>query len=361
MVDLTRHSRHILLPQVGAQGQDKLSKAKVVCIGAGGLGSPVLQYLAAAGIGQITIIDNDVVDLSNLQRQVIHRTQDVGLAKVESAKRFINNLDPTIDVRIHNQRLVENNAISLIEGHDVLIDGTDNLPTRYLIDDTCKKIGIPWVYGSVYRFEGQASVFNFNHGPIYRDLFPVPPPLELIPSCSDAGVLGVLPGMIGSIQASEAIKIILGIGQPLVGRLLLIDAMDMKMKTLSFSGPNGDKVEKSNPAREESMFHSITAEDAKTKMDNGWKPYFIDVRTLIEYNKYRILCVDDICMHEDILSAIGRIPKDRDVLVHCKSGQRSQIAILYLIKAGYLGDRLYNLDGGIIAWSGVDPEGIIYG
>lgn len=361
MVDLSRHSRHILLPQVGAQGQAKLSQAKVVCIGAGGLGSPVLQYLAAAGIGEITIIDDDIVELSNLQRQVIHRTQDVGIPKVESAKRFINQLDANIIVNIHNERLVENNAKALIKGHDVLIDGTDNLPTRYLIDDTCKKLEIPWVYGSVYRFEGQVSVFNLNHGPIYRDLFPVPPPNDLIPSCSDAGVLGVLPGMVGSIQASEVIKIIIGIGQPLVGRLLLIDAMDMSMKTLSFSGSNRDKVEESKPAAVESMFHSITAIDAKSKMDAGWKPYFIDVRSKLENKKYKISCVDDFCMHEDILSAVNRIPKDRDILVHCKAGQRSQVAIILLLQAGYLGERLFNLDGGIIAWNGVDPEGIIYG
>ena len=192
MVDLDRHSRHILLPQVGAEGQAKLSKARILCVGAGGLGSPVIQYLAAAGIGHLTILDDDVVDISNLQRQVIHRTSDIGVPKAESAKRFVNDLDPNISVDAKVVRMESNNAKALFEKHDLVIDGTDNIPTRYLIDDTCADLGIPWIYGSVYRFEGQVSVFNLNGGPRYRDLFPDAPPEDLIPSCSEAGILGCL-------------------------------------------------------------------------------------------------------------------------------------------------------------------------
>ena len=199
MVDLDRHSRHILLPQVGAEGQTKLTNSRVLCLGAGGLGSPVIQYLAAAGIGHLTIVDDDVVEISNLQRQVIHRTSDVGCPKAESAERFVNDLDPNISVNAINARIDENNARELFEGHHLIVDGTDNIPTRYIIDETCRNLGIPWVYGSVYRFEGQVSVFNFKGGPTYRDLFPEAPPDDLLPSCSEAGVLGVLPGLIGSL------------------------------------------------------------------------------------------------------------------------------------------------------------------
>ena len=196
MVDLERHARHVMLPQVGVEGVMRLNEASVACIGAGGLGSPVLQYLAAAGIGKITIIDDDVVDISNLQRQTLHRTADVGIAKVESAKRFINELDPSVKVVTHQVRLDDNNAPQLLKGHDVVVDGTDNIPSRYTINDACNKLGIPWVYGSIYRFEGQVSAFNYHGGPDYRDLFSEAPPDELVPSCSEAGVLGVLPGMV---------------------------------------------------------------------------------------------------------------------------------------------------------------------
>ena len=189
MVDLTRHSRHVLLPQIGAEGQAKLSNSKILCVGAGGLGSPVIQYLAAAGIGHLTIIDDDLVDISNLQRQIIHRTIDIGTPKAESAKRYVNELDPNVSVNSITERLTAKNAKDLFSGHDIIIDGTDNIPTRYLIDETCKELGIPWVYGSVYRFEGQVSVFNFKGGPTYVDLFPEAPPDDLIPSCSEAGVL----------------------------------------------------------------------------------------------------------------------------------------------------------------------------
>ena len=361
MVDLDRHSRHILLPQVGVEGQVKLSKARILCVGAGGLGSPVIQYLAAAGIGHLTIVDDDVVDISNLQRQVIHRTSDIGTPKAESAKRFVNDLDPNISVESKVIRIDENNAKSLFDGHDLIVDGTDNIPTRYLIDDTCVELGITWGYGSVYRFEGQVSVFNFKGGPTYRDLFPEAPPDDLLPSCSEAGVLGVLPGLIGSLQVNEVIKIIVGIGKPLSGQLLIYDALESTQKILKFGNSNNEHVEEPSTSQSQIMFHEIDSLNAITKMKQGWSPYFIDVRSQQENDEARIAKAVDLCPHTEILSAIERIPKDVDVLVHCRSGMRSQLAIMLLIEAGYDGAKMYNLSGGIIGWAEVDPEGIIQG
>ena len=361
MVDLDRHSRHILLPQVGAEGQTKLTNSRVLCLGAGGLGSPVIQYLAAAGIGHLTIVDDDVVEISNLQRQVIHRTSDVGCPKAKSAERFVNDLDPNISVNAINVRIDENNARELFEGHHLIVDGTDNIPTRYLIDETCRTLGIPWVYGSVYRFEGQVSVFNFKGGPTYQDLFPEAPPEHLIPSCSEAGVLGVLPGLIGSLQANEVIKIIVGIGQPLSGRLLIYDALESTQKILKFGNSNNEHVEEPSTSQSQIMFHEIDSSNAITKMKQGWSPYFIDVRSKQENDEARIAKAVDLCPHTEILSVIERIPKDVDVLVHCRSGMRSQLAIMQLIEAGYDGSKMYNLSGGIIGWAEVNPEGIIQG
>ena len=361
MVDLDRHSRHILLPQVGAEGQTKLTNSRVLCLGAGGLGSPVIQYLAAAGIGHLTIVDDDVVEISNLQRQVIHRTSDVGCPKAESAERFVNDLDPNISVNAINVRIDENNARELFEGHHLIVDGTDNIPTRYIIDETCRNLGIPWVYGSVYRFEGQVSVFNFKGGPTYRDLFPEAPPDDLLPSCSEAGVLGVLPGLIGSLQVNEVIKIIVGIGKPLSGQLLIYDALESTQKILKFGNSNNEHVEEPSTSQSQIMFHEIDSLNAITKMKQGWSPYFIDVRSQQENDEARIAKAVDLCPHTEILSAIERIPKDEDVLVHCRSGMRSQLAIMLLIEAGYDGAKMYNLSGGIIGWAEVDPEGIIQG
>lgn len=361
MVDLERHSRHILLPQVGAEGQNKLSKSRVLCLGAGGLGSPVIQYLAAAGIGHLTIVDDDVVEISNLQRQVIHRTSDVGVPKAQSAQRFVNELDPNISVDAIEVRVDQNNAKELFEGHHLIVDGTDNIPTRYLIDETCNELDIPWVYGSIYRFEGQVSVFNFNGGPTYQDLFPEAPPDGLLPSCSEAGVLGVLPGLIGSLQANEVIKIIVGIGQPLAGQLLIYDALESTQKILKFGNSVNEHVEEPSATQSQVMFHEIDSANAIAKMNQGWNPYFIDVRSEQENNDARISKAVDLCPHTEILSAIDRIPKDNDVLVHCRSGMRSQIAIMQLIEAGYDGAKMYNLSGGIIGWAEVNPEGIIQG
>ncbi|MBT4066794.1 MAG: molybdopterin-synthase adenylyltransferase MoeB [Euryarchaeota archaeon] len=361
MVNIDRHSRHILLPQVGAEGQARLAKARILCVGAGGLGSPVIQYLAAAGVGHLTLIDDDNVDISNLQRQVIHRSTDIGHPKADSAKRFVNDLDPNISVASKVVRLNSENANELFKGHDLVIDGTDNIPTRYLIDDTCMELGIPWVYGSVYRFEGQASVFNYKGGPRYRDLFPVAPPDELIPSCADAGVIGVIPGLIGCIQASEAIKIILEIGTPLSGKLLIYDSLESKQRILSFGNSNSEQVEKSDIPANELMFHTIPPSKAIEKMDEGWNPCFIDVRSQNEWDQARISKAVYMCPHDEILSAIDQIPKDQDVLVHCRSGMRSQIAIMQLIQAGYDASKLYNLSGGILDWAETNPEGIIHG
>ena len=361
MVDLERHSRHILLPQVGAEGQAKIAKSRVLCVGAGGLGSPVIQYLAAAGIGHLTIVDDDVVDITNLQRQIIHRSSDIGTSKAESAKRYVTDLDPNISVKSITSRLDESNANEMFSGHDLIIDGTDNISTRYLIDDTCVKLGIPWVYGSVYRFEGQVSLFNYQGGPRYRDLFPEAPPDHLIPSCSEAGVLGVLPGIIGCLQVNEAVKILVNIGEPLSGKLLIYDALESTQKILKFTNSDNEHIEEPNPSQVGLMFHEIDSANAIARMKDGWSPYFIDVRSQQENHEARIAKAVDLCPHTEILSAISRIPKDVDVLVHCRSGMRSQLAIMHLLEAGYDSMKMYNLSGGIIGWADVDPEGIIQG
>ncbi len=361
MVDLDRHSRHILLPQVGAEGQARLANARILCVGAGGLGSPVIQYLAAAGIGHLTVVDDDDIDISNLQRQIIHKSSDVGRPKAESAKRFVNDLDPNISVESKVVRLTSENAEELFAGHDLIIDGTDNIPTRYLIDDTCASLGITWIYGSVYRFEGQVSVFNLNGGPRYRDLFPDAPPEELIPSCSEAGVLGVLPGLIGCFQVIEAIKIIVGIGTKLSGKLLIYDSLEFSQRILTFGDSDSGQIENLDTTPAKLMFHSIDSTASLARMADGWEPYFIDVRSQNEWNQSRISKAVDMCPHNEILSAVSRIPMDKDILVQCRSGMRSQIAIVQLIKAGYDASKLYNLADGIIGWAEVNPEGIIQG
>lgn len=359
MVDIQRHSRHILLPQVGVEGQSKISKSRIVCIGAGGLGSPVIQYLAAAGVGHLTIIDDDIVDVSNLQRQTIHKTSAVGLSKSESAKSFVESLDPNLSVTSLNIRLDDNNAEGILRGHDLVVDGTDNIYTRYLIDDTCKELNIPWVYGSVYRFEGQVSVFNYNSGPCYRDLFPNPPPEDVLPSCSEAGVFGAITGMIGCLQVSEIIKIISGIGTPLSGKLLVYNVLDSNQKILKFGKLNQGHIEKDETSQADLMFTQVSSAEAVKKLADGWSPYFIDVRSYSEWESARISIAEYICPHDEISSAIDQIPKDKDILVHCRSGMRSQIAIMQLIKAGFDGQNLYNLRDGIIGWAEVKPEDII--
>lgn len=374
MVDIERYARHISLPDVGVNGQQLIDQSKVLVVGAGGLGSPVLMYLAAAGVGHIGVIDDDVVDLSNLQRQIIHSESDIGTPKVESAKMRITEINSAIKVTTWNERLSPDNAQEILRGWDLVIDGTDNIPTRYLVDDVCNILGIPWVYGSIYRFEGQVSLFNYNNGPCYRDLFPEPPPNNAIPSCAEGGVFGVLPGLIGSMQATEALKIILGRSQSLSGKLLLYDADNMTTRMLNFAkhpdtAPNLSEVRKmfedsgwcsgassSNnqipepPATSDTMFNRLSVPEYQAKKSGGWEPFLIDVRSDLEYSQTKVSFTNLQVPHEEILSKQDLIPKDRDIILLCRSGMRSQIAAMYLLNAGFSGARLYNLDGGIIAW-----------
>ena len=382
MVDMNRYARHVSLPDVGREGQELINNSRILVVGAGGLGSPVLLYLAAAGVGEIGVIDDDLVDLSNLQRQIIHAESDVGSSKVESAKAQILSINSTIKVTTWNTRLSPDNAQEILKGWDVVVDGTDNIPTRYLVDDLCKINRIPWIYGSIYRFEGQASVFNYQGGPCYRDLFPEPPPSDAIPSCAEGGVFGVLPGVIGSIQATEAIKIILNRGQNLSGRLLIYDAESMDFKSLTFSkheesNPNLAQVRKmfedngwcekipnsdgeiDEPASTgNDMFHHLSVMQYQEKKANGWQPFLIDVRSDLEYQQKRISFTDLQVPHEEILSRVNDIPKDRDIILLCRSGMRSQMAGMYLSQSGYDSQRLYNFDGGIIAWSKEIPSDV---
>ena len=384
MVDMQRHARHLVLPQVGVEGQEKLAKAKVFVVGAGGLGSPVLLYLAAAGIGTIGIIDDDRVDISNLQRQVLHRTEDVGRMKVESAKEKLLDLDPNVTIIEHKQRLSPENALELFNGWDVIVDGTDNIPTRYLIDDACHLLSIPWVYGSIHRFEGQVSFFSTKEDRRYRDLFPEAPPAGALQNCAEAGVFGVLPGVVGSLQATEVIKHIVGMKSSLIGRLLLYDAESMTMQSLQFGAldskpeitdlsfaqalfddpayctPRPQQVQEDDVTGE-IMMQSMTVPELKSKQQTGWEPFIIDVRSDEELEQIRLATFDLHVVHDVANSAIDSIPHDRDVVVMCRSGMRSQMAILLLNQSGIDPSRLYNLTGGIMAWSQMAPEDVVHG
>ena len=384
MVDMERHARHLVLPNVGHEGQEKLASARVLVIGAGGLGSPVLLYLAAAGIGTIGIVDDDVVDISNLQRQIIHRTEDVGSKKVDSARARLLALDPNIKVEVYPNRLNPENALNVLKGWDVVVDGTDNIPTRYLIDDACHLLSIPWVYGSIHRFEGQVSVFSTEQSRCYRDLFPEAPPAGALQNCADAGVFGVLPGVVGSIQATEVIKRILGLETNLVGALLLYDALEMSTRMLRFEAlESRQKIEDlslvqqlfddpiycmpSNKQIDEgtldgrNMMQSIDVASVKAKQSEGWKPFIIDVRSAEELDQIRLNSFDLHAVHDVISSHSNEVPEEGDIVVICRSGMRSQMAIMFLTQAGIDANRLYNLDGGIMAWSQIAPEDVIRG
>ncbi|MBT5592698.1 MAG: molybdopterin-synthase adenylyltransferase MoeB [Euryarchaeota archaeon] len=384
MVDMERHARHLVLPNVGLEGQEKLASARVLVIGAGGLGSPVLLYLAAAGIGTIGIVDDDVVDISNLQRQIIHRTEDVGLKKVDSARARLLALDPNIKVEVYPNRLNPENALNVLKGWDVVVDGTDNIPTRYLIDDACHLLSIPWVYGSIHRFEGQVSVFSTEQSRCYRDLFPEAPPAGALQNCADAGVFGVLPGVVGSIQATEVIKRILGLETNLVGALLLYDALEMSTRMLRFEAlESRQKIDDlslvqqlfddpiycmpSNKQIDEgtldgrNMMQSIDVASVKAKQSEGWKPFIIDVRSAEELDQIRLNSFDLHAVHDVISSHSNEVPEEGDIVVICRSGMRSQMAIMFLTQAGIDANRLYNLDGGIMAWSQIAPEDVIRG
>jgi adenylyltransferase/sulfurtransferase len=363
-----RYSRHLILPEVGLDGQKRLKAASVLCIGTGGLGSPLLLYLAAAGIGRIGIVDFDVVDHSNLQRQVIHGTAWVGKPKIESAKDRILQINPYCQVDLHNTRLSSENALDLFAPYDIVVDGTDNFPTRYLVNDACVLTNKPNVYGSIFRFEGQATVFNYEGGPNYRDLYPEPPPPGLVPSCAEGGVLGILPGIIGVIQATETVKIILGQGTTLSGRLLLYNALNMTFRELKLR-PNPERpvIEKlidyeefcgipqakAEEAKQQSAIPEMTVQELKQLLDSGADDFvLLDVRNPNEYEIARI--PGSILVPLPDLENGSGIPKVKEALnghrliAHCKMGGRSAKALAILKGAGIEGT---NLKGGITAWS----------
>jgi adenylyltransferase/sulfurtransferase len=368
--EIGRYSRHLILDEVGVEGQRKLKGAKVLCIGSGGLGSPLLLYLAAAGVGRIGLVDFDVVDASNLQRQIIHGTSSVGVPKVRSAAARIHDLNPNVVLDIFEEPLTSENALRILADYDVVVDGTDNFPTRYLVNDACVILGKPNVYGSIFKFEGQASVFNYQGGPNYRDLYPEPPPPGLVPSCAEGGVLGILPGVIGCIQATETIKILLGQGTTLSGRLLLYDALNMRFRELKLRRDPDAKpitelidyqefcgVPKPSDAPPAEPFSRLSVRAAKARLDAGWAPYVLDVRRSSEAEIVKLAFADRLQPHTDVLHIVDELPRDRDILIHCKMGGRSAAAAQALADAGFDPQRLYNLDGGITAWAQeIDPS-----
>jgi sulfur-carrier protein adenylyltransferase/sulfurtransferase len=379
--EIARYSRHLILPEVGMEGQQKLKAAKVLCVGTGGLGAPMALYLAAAGVGTIGLVDFDVVDESNLQRQIIHSQATVGMLKVDSAEVMLKGLNKNTNIVKHNTMLTSANALEIFKEYDVIADGTDNFQTRYLVNDACVLTGKPNAYGSIFRFEGQASVFATEEGPCYRCLYPEPPPPGLVPSCAEGGVLGILPGLVGVIQATEVIKLILGIGEPLIGRLLLVDALGMGFRTLKLR-KNPDcpacgtreikelidydqfcgipKPTETGPLEVSSFsavanlpevegIPQISVEQYKARLDAGDKPFLLDVR---EPHEYAIVDIGaPLIPVGQLASRIGEltIPKDTEIVVHCKSGARSQRASLILKENGFT--NVSNLAGGITAWA----------
>ena len=364
-----RYARHLILPQVGELGQKKIKSSSVLVVGAGGLGSPVLLYLAAAGIGRIGIIDDDKVDITNLQRQIIHSTSSVGELKVESAKRRINQINPEIVIEIFDERLNIMNAEKIIDKFDIVVDGTDNFSTRYTISDCCEILDKPWVFGSIHRFEGQVSVFNLNGSPNYRDLFPKAPPPELAPNCAEAGVLGVLPGIIGSFQANEVLKIVLEMDGILDSELLLIDTQTMNIRKLRYnSNKEREKVtELSEEAiscalgldEEQSLDVSSSKQNMKEispleyvdKVKNGWKPFFLDVRREEEEKIVTLPNTNLRISHTEVPSRLQEIPDDQDIVIYCRSGARSAMVANFLKMSGDYSMEVYNLSGGIHLWS----------
>ncbi len=364
--EIARYSRHLIMPEVALDGQKKLKAAKVLTIGAGGLGSPLAMYLAAAGVGTIGIVDFDVVDESNLQRQIIHGTSDVGRPKMESAKETIKNINPNVEVIGFEEPLSSENALEIFEDFDIIVDGTDNFPTRYLVNDACVLLGKPNVYGSIFRFEGQASVFWAEHGPCYRCLYPEPPPPGLVPSCAEGGVLGILPGAIGVIQATETVKLILGAGESLVGRLMLYDALGMNFREMKLRKDPDCPVCGENPtvtelidyeefcgipqaaaAEKENGVPEITVSELKTRMENGSNTYVLDVREPHEYEVANI-GVPLIPLGE-LPNRMSELNQNDEIAVHCKTGGRSAKAVKLLKDAGF--SNVYNVKGGITAWS----------
>ena len=365
--ELQRYSRHLMMPEVTPDGQRRLKAARVLCIGAGGLGSPAAVYLAAAGMGTIGIVDFDDVDLSNLQRQILHGTKDIGRDKLESARDRLHDINPEIDVQLHKCRFSSENAPQLVSRYDVIVDGSDNFPTRYLSNDVCVLARKPNVYGSVFRFEGQTTVFAPHlGGPCYRCLFPEPPPPDSVPNCAQAGVLGVLPGIIGMLQAIETIKMIVGVGESLVGRLLHFDALKARFRELNLRRDPECPVCGENPtifspidyeqfcgARDEEAIPTMSAHELKQKMDAREPFELIDVRETFEYEIARIDGARLIPLGE-IAERADELRRDRPIVVHCHSGRRSAEAVRLLQQRGF--GNIYNLEGGIDAWSDqIDP------
>jgi len=372
--DLSRYSRHLILPEVGMEGQRRLKAAKVLCVGTGGLGSPLAFYLAAAGIGTLGLVDFDVVDASNLQRQIIHSTKDIGRKKLDSAAEKLTALNPALNVVKHDTMLSSANALEILKDYDIVADGTDNFPTRYLVNDACVLLGKPNVYGSIFRFEGQASVFATEQGPCYRCLYPEPPPPGLVPSCAEGGVLGILPGLVGVMQATEVIKLILGKGEPLIGRLLLVDALNMRFRELKLRKNPECPVCGTNPTVTELIDYQqfcgivpetpqessvkngipqITVKELKRRIDVGDDVQLIDVREPYEYQIAQI--GGKLIPQNDVPQRLAEIDRDREVVVHCRSGARSQRIAEFLKQSGY--PRVVNVAGGILAWSDeIDPR-----
>ncbi len=374
--DIARFSRHLILDEVGMEGQRRLKGAAVLCVGTGGLGSPLLMYLAAAGVGRIGIVDFDGVDESNLQRQIIHGTSAVGQPKIHSARARILDINPRCQVDLYEVALMSDNALEILAPYDVVVDGTDNFPTRYLVNDACVLLGKPNVYGSIFKFEGQASVFNYQGGPNYRDLYPEPPPPGLVPSCAEGGVLGILPGVIGCIQATETIKILLGKGDTLSGRLLLYDALNMTFRTMKLRrDPDCPAIEELidyhqfcgvlHPGEEEPRpadegFTRLDVVAIKAQLDAGWSPFVLDVRKPHEADIVKLSFADMLRPHEQIIAGdLSGIPRDRPVLVQCKMGVRSAKAAQAMIEAGFTD--VVNMEGGITDWAKrIDPSLPIY-
>ena len=370
--EIQRYSRHLIMPEVGMDGQLKLKAAKVLCIGTGGLGAPLGQYLAAAGVGRIGLVDFDKVDLTNLQRQILFSTKDVGRPKIEAAAERLRGLNPDIQIDTFETMLTSANALDILKDYDVIVDGTDNFATRYLVNDACVLLGKPNVYGSIFRFEGQASVFGYPGGPCYRCLYPEPPPPGLVPSCAEGGVLGVLPGIVGSIQAAETLKLIIGKGEPLVGRLLLFDALSMRFRELKlrknsecpvcgahptvtklidyaeFCGVRGEEA----PAPV-STVPEITPRELKVRLDRGDDLFILDVR---EPHEYQICNIGGYLIPlGDLSRRVSELDSSREIVAHCRSGKRSAEASEFLRQAGFR--KVLNLKGGILAWSDeVDPS-----
>ncbi len=378
--ELRRYQRHLTLPEVGVDGQKTLKAASVLLVGAGGLGSPLALYLAAAGVGRLGLVDFDVVDETNLQRQVLYGTKDVGRPKLASARDRLLDLNPYVQLDLHEIRLTSDNALALLADYDLVADGTDNFPTRYLVNDASVLTGTPNVYASIFQFEGQVSVFGLPEGPCYRCLYPEPPPPGLVPSCAEGGVLGILPGFVGTLQATEVIKLLLGIGEPLVGRLLLIDALSTTFRTLKvrknpecpicgahptvtelidYEAFCGLPANGAAPSAEQAV-PEVTVHDLKAHRDLGETPFVLDVRKPFEA-EIASLGADQLIPVEELADRLGEVQarRDQEIVVHCRSGVRSARAVRLLHEAGFT--RAVNLQGGILAWSDeIDPSVLKY-